>query len=127
MDRPEHTNMYEYKLLALFIIVPLLLLALIGLLGSIGDIAHTMRENAYIDQGYISPGKSARDYIGENQKSVIAQLKSVGFTNIEKTAIGAGLALWDMGKVTDIMIDGNNHFGAHAYFHPDSKIHVTYK
>lgn len=79
------------------------------------------------EQGYVSPGKSAEDFEGDKVNAVVKQLKSVGFTDIEKVSVGGGLAVWDWGKVTEIMIDGDNDFGAYAYFPPDAPVVVSYK
>lgn len=93
----------------------------------IRDLRDKSAASSYIEQGYVCPGKSAEEFVGDKAKSVIKQLKSVGFTNIQKVATGAGLAIWDAGKVTEVMIDGDTKFGAFAYFPPDAPIVVTYK
>lgn len=81
---------------------------------------------SYIEKGYITPGKSAYDFRGEYYGSVVAQLESVGFKNIKKISSGGIFAVWAWNEVTDIMIDGNNHFEANAYFPPEADVIVTY-
>lgn len=67
------------------------------------------------------------DFEGDKIKSVVKQLESVGFTNIEKVAVGGGIAVWSWGDVTEVMIDGKTDFGAYAFFPPDAPIVITYK
>lgn len=106
-------------------------LVIVGLIEFIPNFIRDTKDKAsaktYIEQGYICPGKSAEDFKEEKVKSVVKQLKSVGFINIEKVAVGGGLAVWDWGEVTEVMIDGDNNFGAYAYFSPDAPIVVSYK
>ena len=91
------------------------------------DTADKSKVTALSEQGFICPGKSAEDFEGEKADSVVKQLESVGFTNIEKVAVGGGIAIWSWGDVKEVMIDGQNDFGAYAYFPPNAPIVVTYK
>lgn len=93
----------------------------------IRDMGDKSKATTLSEQGFICPGKSAEDFEGEDVKSVTKQLESVGFTNIDKVSTGGGLAVWSWGDVTEVMIDGQNDFGAYAYFPPDAPIVITYK
>ena len=127
-ERKEKRENKELLIIFLALLAPALIYGL-WYFGThfVRDTVDKSKAASLSEQGYVCPGKSAEDFEGEKVKSVVKQLKSVGFTNIEKVATGGGLAVWDWGEVTEVMIDGENNFGAYAYFPPDASIVVTYK
>ena len=127
LEYKDREDRRVWKAVAVYFIVLGIMVAGMYLPNYLRDIKDKFNSKSYIEKGYVCPGKSAEDFKGDKEKMVVKQLESVGFTNIETVAVGGGLAIWNWGKVTEVMIDGNTNYGAYAYFPPDAPIVVAYK
>lgn len=76
-------------------------------------------------QGKLKIG-SPSDFKGQNYESVVAQLKALGFVNIETIDLDdSGLFTKD-GSVASISINGDSDFAEEDYFFTTDKIIITY-
>ena len=78
------------------------------------------------DAGKISAG-AAEDYLDEDYEVVVAQLETLGFTNITIIDLDdSGIKLWKADKVESVLIDGDTSFDSGDYFEPDVTIIIKY-
>ncbi len=77
-------------------------------------------------QGKISAGYY-RDLVDEDYKVVESHFEAAGFTNIELIDLDdSGIAFWNDGEVETISVGGDTDFESHNYFHPDTKVVISY-
>ncbi len=78
------------------------------------------------EQGMINAGKD-EDYIGEDYKAVVSELKAIGFENITTIdSKDSGVKFWTNKEVKSISIDGMSDFDELDYFEKDVKVIITY-
>ena len=119
MENATNEEKRTVKTTLIFVLLPVVLVALIWLGFAIGDGIATM-------QGHILAG-NAEDYIGQNYEAVVAQLEERGFTNIATVDLNdSGLFFWNDGKVASVSIDGKTDFTDSQYFDPNAKVIITY-
>ena len=74
----------------------------------------------------INAGKD-EDYIGEDYKAVVSELKAIGFENITTIdSKDSGVKFWINKEVKSISIDGMSDFDELDYFEKDVKVIITY-
>lgn len=76
-------------------------------------------------QGKVSAG-FYRDYIGENYKTVVKQLKALGFEDIETIDLDDAGLFNKKNTIESISIDGNSTFESTDYFETDAKVIISY-
>ncbi|MCR5402451.1 MAG: hypothetical protein K6E91_01350 [Butyrivibrio sp.] len=78
------------------------------------------------EEGMFSAGNS-RDYINENYKGVVSQLKAAGFKNVKKVNLNDVFFLSDENsKVVSVSINGNSDFVRNDFWDGSEKVVVTY-
>ena len=78
------------------------------------------------DAGKISAG-ATEDYVDEDYEVVVAQLETLGFTNITIIDLDdSGVKFWKADKVESVLIDGDASFDSGDYFEPDVTIIIKY-
>ncbi len=78
-----------------------------------------------LPEGMIQTTKSSSDFKYENYKTVVSELKKMGFTKVSKKAIEKGF-FDDEGEVDSISINGKKGFKRGEVFDSHSKVVVTY-
>jgi hypothetical protein len=109
----------NHRLALSIVIIFFVLFMLIGVL---------LEDDSVDDPNILVLNESSEDFVGENYETVIANLETIGFTNIKTEILDDLILGWltSDGEVEQVTINGKTDFDKNTKFTKDSEVIITY-